>query len=319
MIKPRLTFRNIEMVEAIAKLGSLSAAARALGLSQPALTQALKAIETELGVKLFSRGTGCLVPTAFAKPFLTHVDQIRCELLEAKRDLLVDPPLEPQTELRISAGIRSCAIWVDRAVSALRRTRPEIKLSIDHHLLNLYERLINGEVDIGVSMVALLPAESSRLVIEPLGQWRALFVCSPEHPLATTADLSIDQLRAYPLAGHFNYPVILRLFSNNPNMPDRLDIASGWPTANLHVDTLDSLIGLVTTRDCLAIVSKENVERELAEGSLVELKLEGDPKLYVQLVLAYLNKAKLSNELLLFIDAIKSIEALRGLDSRLDG
>ena len=47
MAKSRLTFRNIEMVEAIAKLGSMSAAARELGLSQPALTQALKAIETE--------------------------------------------------------------------------------------------------------------------------------------------------------------------------------------------------------------------------------------------------------------------------------
>jgi len=315
MVKSRLTFRNIEIVEAIAKLGSLSSAARALDLSQPALTQSLIAIETELGVKLFSRGAGCLVPTAFAIPFLAHVDQIRCELLEAKRDLSLDLPLQRQAKLQISAGIRSCDIWVDRAVIALRRSRPEIKLSVDHQLLNLYERLLKGEVDIGISMVDLLPTESARLVIEPLGQWRALFVCDPEHPLATTANLTIDQLRAYPLAGHFNYPVILRLFSKDASIPDRLDIASGWPTTNLHVDTLDSLIGLVTTRDCLAIVSKENVERELAEGSLVELRLAGDPKLYVQLVLAYVGDAPLSDELLLFIEAIKSVEARRALNA----
>ena len=313
MAKSRLTFRNIEMVEAIAKLGSLSAAARVLGLSQPALPQALKAIETELGVELFSRGAGCLVPTAFAKPFLAHVDEIRCELLETKRDLLLDPPLQPQAELRISAGIRSCAIWVDRAVSALRRTRPEIKLSVDHHLLNLYERLIKGEVDIGVSMVDLLPTDSARLIIEPLGRWRALFVCGAGHPLASSANVSIDQLRTYPLAGHFNYPVILRLFSKDASLPDRLNIASGWPTTNLHVDTLDSLIGLVTTRDCLAIVSKENIERELADGSLVELKLAGDPELYVELVLAYLGDIAMREELLLFIEAIKAVEETRGL------
>ena len=52
-MKFNLTFRKIEMVEAVAKLGSVSAAARALGVSQPALTQGIKAIETELAVKLF--------------------------------------------------------------------------------------------------------------------------------------------------------------------------------------------------------------------------------------------------------------------------
>jgi hypothetical protein len=69
MVKSALTFRKLEMVEAIAKLGSVSAAAEAMGVSQPALSQGIQSIEAELGVTLFSRGPRGLQPTSFAQPF----------------------------------------------------------------------------------------------------------------------------------------------------------------------------------------------------------------------------------------------------------
>ena len=304
MAKPRFTLRKIEMVEAVVKLGSISAAARAFGISQPALTQGLQAIETELGVKLFSRKGGSLVPTAYARPFLTHVDHIRNEILEAKRDLSLQNHPSGESKLRICAGIRSGSIWVDRAVMMLRRTRPEIQLSLDHKLLNLYTRLVDGEVDIGVTIIDLIPANSPRMVVEPLGKWRALFVCGAEHPLAMLTNLTIDQLKAYPLVGDFNYPVMLSLFNHQVNISD-------WPLSSLQAETLDAVIGIVTTRHCIAIVSKENIEHELSEGSVVELKLADNLELNVNVVLAYLNDNPFSEERRLFIEALNAIEAMR--------
>ena len=303
-----LTFRKIEMVEAVAKLGSVSAAARALGVSQPALTQGIKAIETELAVKLFNRDSGNLAPTSFAVPFLSYVDQIRMELFEAKRDLeryAAEPKL---SKLRICAGIRSCFLWVDAAVSTMRRVRPDIDIQIDYNLLNLYSRLVTGEVDIGVTMTDLLPASSDRLVIEPLGKWRALFVCRREHPLAQLDYVTLDQLRQYPLAGDFNFPVVLRMFNEEMNALGQLDVSKGWPIANVQVNTLDELIGVVRTRDCLCIVSRDPVADELENGSLVELNLKDRPHFYLELVLAYLGDQKLSSELRLFIDTVKAVE-----------
>ena len=304
MVKSRFTLRKIEMVEAIAKLGSISAAARAFGVSQPALTQSLKAIEMELGVKLFSRKGGSLVPTAYARLFLTRVDHIRNEILEAKRDLSLQNRVYGESKLRISAGIRSSSIWVDRAVSMLRRTRPEIQISVDHNLLNLYTRLVDGEVDIGVTIVDLIPANSPRLVVEPLGQWRAMFVCSAEHPLAKLPNLTIDQLKAYPLAGDFNYPVVLSLFNHQMDMSD-------WALSSFQAETIDAVIGALTTHHCIAILSKINIERELSEGSLVELKLAGNFQLNVNVVLAYLNDSPFSEERRLFIEALNAVEAIR--------
>ncbi len=311
MSKYNLTFRKIEMVEAVAKLGSVSAAARTIGISQPALTQGLKSIESELGVKLFNRKKGSLVPTPFAEPFLTYVDPIRHELLEAKYELVHKVRVQAKAKLRICAGIRSCSLWVNRTVSTMLRLRPDLKISLDHDLFTFYARLVNGDVDIGVTMVDLLPAASPRLTIDPLGEWEALFVCRREHPLAGLDNLAMEQLREYPLAGHFNYPVMLRMLKQSKQTPHSVDIASGWPTSNLPVDTLDALIGVVQTRNCLAIVPMQNVADELAEGSLVVLKLAGEPRLYVQLVLAYLADTPLSDEVRLFLDTVKSVEAMR--------
>jgi DNA-binding transcriptional LysR family regulator len=287
--KNGLSFRKLEMVEAVAKLGSISAAARALDVSQPALTQGLKAVEGELGISLFKRDTSSLVPTPFAKPFLTYVDRIRAELLATRRDIEPQKPSDAETRLRISGGIRSCAVWINRAVETLQRLKPELSVTVDYDLLNLYTRLIEGEVDIGVSMVDLLPENAPGLSVEPLGRWRAIFIAGPEHPLAASKDLTLEQLRAYPLAGHFNYPVILRLFGEQAGTGEPLDVAQGWPTSSGQVDTLGSLIDLVASRDCLAIIAAATVQQELAEGTLIELTLMGNPQLYVQLVLAYVD------------------------------
>jgi DNA-binding transcriptional LysR family regulator len=59
--------------------------------------------------------------------------------------------------LRVSAGIRSCKLWVNPALAALRRSDPEIEVIVDSELLRFYDRLINGEVDLGVTLVDLVP------------------------------------------------------------------------------------------------------------------------------------------------------------------
>ena len=306
-----LSFRKLEMVEAVAKLGSIHAAARALSVSQPALTDGLKSVEGELGVSLFKRDKNSLTPTLFAKPFLTYVDQIRAELLATKRDIRAKDFIRTDRVFRISAGIRSCAIWVSQAVDMLQRLKPDMSVVVDHDLLNLYSRLVEGEVDIGVSMVDLLPALAPGLVLEPLGQWRAIFIARPGHPLAAIEHLTLEQLKAYPLAGHFNYPVILHLLGEETATMRPLDIAAGWRTSTGQVDTLDSLVDLVASRDCLAIVSEATVKQELAEGRLIELKLVSNPQFLVQLVLAYLDTNTKRDELALFVDTVKAVEAMR--------
>lgn len=68
-----LNLRHLRMLTIIAENGSLSAAAKAASISQPALTQALAKLETAFGTALFDRTTAGVVPTASGKRVLQRV------------------------------------------------------------------------------------------------------------------------------------------------------------------------------------------------------------------------------------------------------
>lgn len=311
MVKSTLIFRKLEMVEAVAKLGSVSAAAEAMGISQPALTQGIKTIEAQLNITLFRRGPRGLQPTHFAQPFLKHIDAIRVELSETELELQQTKTPTPLKRLRVTAGIRSCKIWVNHTAERLKQTHPELDVTIDHEILPLYTRLINDEIDIGVTMTDLVPENSNRIIIEPLGKWRTLFVSRPDHPLAKHTHLTLEQLQSYPLAGQYNYPVILRLFNDTTGDFGRLDVSEGWPTLSSPTESLEFLTTILHNNDCLAILPRSSVARELEEGSLIALHIAGNTEFYVKLVLVYLREKALQPALIRFIETIKAIEAAR--------
>ena len=61
-----MNFRQLEIFRAVMDTGSATAAARLLGLSQPAVSRQLMQLETEVGLDLFARERGKLIPTAHA-------------------------------------------------------------------------------------------------------------------------------------------------------------------------------------------------------------------------------------------------------------
>src|SRR4051812_50078080 len=88
-----LTFR------AVAHERSFSRAARALALTQPAVSQQVAALEKEIGARLLAREPGGLELTAAGKVLLEHADAI-AERLE----LAATPPAEPSQAARVRVG-----------------------------------------------------------------------------------------------------------------------------------------------------------------------------------------------------------------------
>src|SRR5215472_17255558 len=79
------TSRQMSLVAAVAELGGVSAAAAALGISQPAVTAQLKAAEDAIGSRLFVRKKSGLVPTAAGRAVATFARR-----QEAQRRGLID-------------------------------------------------------------------------------------------------------------------------------------------------------------------------------------------------------------------------------------
>src|SRR5262249_20329974 len=120
-----LELRDLRLLQAIDKHGSLTRASRALGLSQSALSRQLLTLEDSLGVLLFTRQHRALFPTqagreltASATPLLAEVESVG---RGARENAAVRPPR------RIATECYTCYRWLP---SVLRQAGVE-KLAID--------------------------------------------------------------------------------------------------------------------------------------------------------------------------------------------
>jgi len=146
-----MNLRHIEIFHAVYVNGSVTAAARALNLSQPSVSKTLRHAESLLGFPLFQRTNGRLIPTEDAHMLFSEVSEIQDRvyaLREAGRNL----KRGAGGILRISALPSLALHALPTAVSRFVRTHPSVKFDLQtvHHddaLRKLYER----ETDLAIA------------------------------------------------------------------------------------------------------------------------------------------------------------------------
>ncbi|WP_445191583.1 LysR family transcriptional regulator [Sphingomonas sp. Tas61C01] len=149
-----MNLRHIEIFHAVYVNGSVSAAARALNISQPSVSKTLRHAETLLGLELFQRVQGRLVPTEDAHAMFGGVADIQ-ERVRALREAGRNLRAGAGATLRISA-LPSLALGaLPTAVSQFLKKRPDVRFDLQtvHHddlLRKLYER----ETDIAIAYEA---------------------------------------------------------------------------------------------------------------------------------------------------------------------
>lgn len=146
-----MNLRHIEIFHAVYVNGSVSAAARALNISQPSVSKTLRHAETLLGFELFQRTNSRLVPTEDAHALFGDVADIQ-ERVRALREAGRNLRTGGGATLRISA-LPSLALGaLPTAVARFMARRPEVRFDLQtvHHddlLRKLYER----ETDIAIA------------------------------------------------------------------------------------------------------------------------------------------------------------------------
>lgn len=146
-----MKLRHIEIFHAVYVNGSVSAAARALNISQPSVSKTLRHAESLLGFQLFERTGGRLVPTEDAHVLFTEVSEIQDRvyaLREAGRNLRRGTG----GVLRVSALPSLALHTLPMAVASFLRTHETVKFDLQtvHHddlLRKLYER----ETDLAIA------------------------------------------------------------------------------------------------------------------------------------------------------------------------
>ena len=181
----------------IARLGSVSRAAEALFLSQPAVTLQLQALERDLGMPLFERigrrfslSREGQVLYDLARPLVEGLDGLEAEFRGKLKGLQAG-------ELHVAAGSSTILYLLPTLVQAFRKQHPEVQLVLHNVTGQDGLGLLRSDgVDLAVGSMLDVPTD---LAYEPVYSFDPMLICPPGHPLATKEDLRLEDLSPFGL------------------------------------------------------------------------------------------------------------------------
>ena len=135
---------------AVAEMGSVSAAAQALGVSQPALTKSVRRLEEHYRLALFERRARGMLLTAFGETLLRHAKLIdaQCRFADAEMQALGQGA---GGRLRVGAGPFWGATVLPLAIACVQQRLPKLEIELDVGVNTvIHPRLVAGDLDIVV-------------------------------------------------------------------------------------------------------------------------------------------------------------------------
>lgn len=184
----RMKLAQFRDVVAIAERGSLRAAARHLGMAQPALTRSVRELERELGVPLFERRSRGMVLTPMGEIFVRRAGIVLGEVRRARDEI---DQLQGGVHGSVVAGLSTAAhiALLPHALKPFRARYPNVRLRIIDGVYPAMESgLKDGSIDcyVGPTPGASIAAE---LAEEKLFDNRRAIFARRGHPLAKAKSL----------------------------------------------------------------------------------------------------------------------------------
>lgn len=186
-------FKYIEAFSEVISCGSVSAAAKKLGVSQPAVSQLIKKLEESVGVPLFVRRNGLIFPTDRANSLrddvgqlLMQLDKIQMQLNFGRTDQVILNPL------RFSASLSVVNEILPRVISTMHKKNPDMLFYVNSlPIVNMSQAIRRSNVDFTLSIRKI---EHSSIISKKLLSAREVCIMPKSHPLATKSTLSVDDI-----------------------------------------------------------------------------------------------------------------------------
>jgi DNA-binding transcriptional LysR family regulator len=292
------TLRQLQFFVAASEAESVSGAARALSISQSSVTEAIRALEDDLGVPLFDRQARGLLITHKGSAFLRHARQILADVATART------AFRDETETttgRLSLGVTSLVAGyvLSDILSRFRRAFPQVDLNvIEDNGEYLQHLLIGGELDVAVLLTSsvkdrmALHVES--LLVSPYRLWLPL-----GHPLAQQTAIALDELAGQPL-------IQLMVDEIEESTRRLMGALAVKPEIAFRTRSVEAVRSLVATGAGLAILPSLVYRPWSLEGDRIEIRDVSGDLPSVQVGLAWRKGAPLAAPALNFIRSAQS-------------
>ena len=268
-----MTPRRLRQFLALIEHAHFGQAAKALGVSQPALSKSIQLLEHELGVTLFDRRTDGVVVTAFGQ-LLEEKSQ---SLLLAEQDLRRDIALLASGEtgaLKVALGPYPSVTCGYAAIARLHARHPQIKVTA--HVVGWREvahQVATGVVDLGIAEISTLQGRDE-FTCELLGEHQGRLFCRPGHPLASIRSLSLAHTLNYPwVASRIPLRLAKHLLPASLGSAGAYDVDTGDFVPAIEIDVPMQMAPFVENSNALAVGTLATFERELRAGEMLSLPI----------------------------------------------
>jgi DNA-binding transcriptional LysR family regulator len=256
--------KQLKIFKTIVEVGSFTKAGEALGLSQPSISQHIRALEENAGVPLLVRVGKSARPTPAGDVLLHCAEQVLDRVAHAER-LLVEHARGRTGFVRIGTPEVPCNYVLPGVLIELKRRLPKIDVRIvSGHTAATLERVGAGELDLALLP---LPADTDRLRVVEAGRDELVAAVPPQHPWAVMPWVAAREFDRQPLILYDRASQITDL-----TLAFLLDEGI-FPRIAVEIDHIEGLKELVRGGLGVAVVPRWALKRELADGALAAVRL----------------------------------------------
>jgi DNA-binding transcriptional LysR family regulator len=234
-------------------------AARELHLTASALSHSLKALETDLGCRLFDRVGNRMLLNQAGEQLLAQV-QSPLAALAAAEDSIRSLARWGQTRLRIGAAASACQHVLPTVLRELKKQHPTMILQVESgDMAEMLPLLEENRIDLALG---ILPENDDRFDLRPVFRDELLLVFSHSHPWADGRAIPADDLRKQPLILYQRASFTARL------VEDFFRELKIVPTSIMEVGNIEAIKELVKLNLGVSVLAPWTAEKELTRGSL---------------------------------------------------
>jgi LysR family transcriptional regulator for metE and metH len=255
---------HLAILRAIDRLGSVTAAAESLFVTQPALSHSIRKLEDALGLKIWEREGRSLRLTQGGEHLLSVANRLLPQFERAEQQLQQFAQGERGT-LRIGMECHPCYQWLLKIAAPFLEAWPDIDLDvIQKFQFGGIDALYSHDIDI---LVTPDPLQKQGLRFEPVFDYEQVLVVGREHPLRTARHVEPGQLADETL---ITYPVSV----------DRLDIYSRFltpagviPKRHKLIETTDIILQMVACGRGVAALPRWLVQEQQSRFDIFPVRL----------------------------------------------
>lgn len=249
----------------LADTSSFSKAAKINSITQSAVSQQIRALETRYKVTLVERGRRNFSLTPEGQAFLEAGREI-LDIYENLGDRLHELQNVVAGNLKVSSVYSIGLHEFPPYLKEFRRLYPEVQVDVEYRrATQVYTQVLNGEADLGL---VAYPTRRKGLLIEPFMEDRMVMICHPSHALAKKKNVLLEDL-----AGE-------KFISFGPDLPTRKVIERHLKGRGISIefvmefDNIETVKRAVEIENGISIVPQNTVQAEVRTGTLAAVQID---------------------------------------------